>query len=161
MMNVLRPVHLRADINAQQFLAEIFPTCINYAVEKMTTAEKKPTGAQPIQAKFQFADDACSLVPGKIHWEPQEHVWRLEFLTTQKQRAQPPGLQVDSALLGAEYASAKATAYENAKRKWNELDSSGRKRIHLSGETQVKEEQEELETGAQPMSSRWSKDECF
>ena len=158
-MNILRPVYPRADINTQQFLSEVFLTCINNAVEKITTAETKPTGAKPIHAKFQFADDACPLVQGKIHWEPQEHVWRLEFLTTQKQRAQPPGLQVDSALLGAEYASAKATAYENAKRKWNELDSSGRERIHLSGETQVKEEQEELETGAQSMSSRWSRDD--
>ena len=64
-------------------------------------------------------------------------------------------------MLGAEYASAKATTYENAKRKWNELDSSKRPRIHLSGETQVEEEEDDLETGAQPMSLRWSKDDCF
>ena len=67
MLNVLTPMYLRADINTQQFLSEVFLTCINNAVEKITTAETKPTAAEPIRAKFQFADDACPLVQGKIH----------------------------------------------------------------------------------------------
>ena len=139
---------------------KIVPKCINKVAEELTKGAnpERTTGAQPIHAKFQFADDACPLVPGKIHWEPQEHVWRLEFLNSQKKRTQPPGLQVDAALRRGHYQSAKAIAYENAKRKWNELDISRRPRIQVEGELEA---QEKLEHAAQQMSDRWSRGECL
>ena len=168
MLNVLTPMYLRADIQTQQFLSEIFLTVVNNGIQKMSKTEKKPTSAKPTLAKFQFAAGPCPGIQGKIHWETQEHSWRLEFGNNQKQRAQPAGLQVDSTLVGAAYAAAKVRTYEHAKSKWNELDTSKRARIPLSGETQVKEEEDDLEeeeddleTGAQPMSLRWSKDDCF
>ena len=168
MLNVLTPMYLRADIQTQQFLSEIFLTVVNNGIQKMSKTEKGPPLVKQTLAKFQFAAGPCPGIQGKIHWETQEHSWRLEFGNNQKQRAQPAGLQVDSTLVGAAYAAAKVRTYEHAKSKWNELDTSKRARIPLSGETQVKEEEDDLEeeeddleTGAQPMNLRWSRDDSF
>ena len=128
-LNSLRPVAIKLDDRATAFVHTAFAPSAAIVVRNVF---KTPTPRETPPAPFHFTPDLLLNIRGKVTWLPHSHAWKLELKKLKNPVAEGDVCyRVELSETPAEYMTAKARAYLEAIRAWNELDGSNRNRIPI------------------------------